>query len=223
MIEVEKLHKYYDGGLIEALKGISLSFLEGEVCAIMGPSGCGKSTLLNLIGALDCPTKGRVVVAGKVLGKPAALFRYRSRQVGFIFQFHNLIPSLTLLENIELPAFAGGRLQAAQGRKQALALLDEVGLAAKADCRPTAVAGGERQRAAVARALVNRPRILLADEPTGSVDSETAVMIMQAILERCQKNGMTALIATHNPEIAAQCDRVVTLRDGRVRGDSVVA
>jgi len=223
VIEVEKLHKYYDGGLIEALKGISLSFLEGEVCAIMGPSGCGKSTLLNLIGALDCPTKGRVVVAGKVLGKPAALFRYRSRQVGFIFQFHNLIPSLTLLENIELPAFAGGRLQAVQGRKQALALLDEVGLAAKADCRPTAVAGGERQRAAVARALVNRPRILLADEPTGSVDSETAVMIMQAILERCQKNGMTALIATHNPEIAAQCDRVVTLRDGRVRGDSVVA
>jgi putative ABC transport system ATP-binding protein len=163
-----------------------------------------------------------VVVAGKVLGKPAALFRYRSRQVGFIFQFHNLIPSLTLLENIELPAFAGGRLQAVQGRKQALALLDEVGLAAKADCRPTAVAGGERQRAAVARALVNRPRILLADEPTGSVDSETAVMIMQAILERCQKNGMTALIATHNPELAAQCDRVVTLRDGRVRGDSVV-
>jgi putative ABC transport system ATP-binding protein len=222
VIEVEKLHKYYDGGLIEALKGISLSFLEGEVCAIMGPSGCGKSTLLNLIGALDCPTKGRVVVAGKVLGKPASLFRYRSRQVGFIFQFHNLIPSLTLLENIELPAFAGGRLQAVQGRKQALALLDEVGLAAKADCRPTAVAGGERQRAAVARALVNRPRILLADEPTGSVDSETAVMIMQAILERCQKNGMTALIATHNPEIAAQCDRVVTLRDGRVRGDSVV-
>jgi len=213
-IQVEKLHKHFDKGLVKALNGISMEISEGEVCAITGTSGCGKSTLLNLIGALDVPTHGRILINGKPLIKAGSLARYRNRQVGFIFQFHNLLPNLTLAENVALPAVVVPGMSRSQGMKKSIELLSEVGLEKRAHFLPTQVSGGERQRAAVARALVNSPQILLADEPTGSVDSQTAVFILSAILNRCRKDHMTVLVVTHDMDIAGRADRILKMRDG---------
>lgn len=214
MIRVDKIFKHYDGGLVKALNGISLEIKKGEVCSIMGPSGCGKSTLLNMIGALDTPTYGDVHIDGIRLKDIRSLAKYRNRQVGFIFQFHNLIPNITLAENVELPTFAVSGMTRAQRREKAMALLSEVGLKKRAGFLPTQVSGGERQRAAVARALINSPDILLADEPTGSVDSDTAAFIMSSILKRCRNENMTALIVSHDKNIARQADRTIFMCDG---------
>lgn len=214
MIRIDKLYKHYDGGLVKALNGISLNIRRGEVCSIMGPSGCGKSTLLNLIGALDIPTCGEIYVNGIQLKNTGSLTEFRCRQVGFIFQFHNLIANITLADNVELPTFAISGMSRSRRREKALKLLSEVGLEERAKFLPTQVSGGERQRAAVARALINSPKILLADEPTGSVDSDTAAFIMSSILKRCRNDQMTALIVSHNREITKLTDRTLFMRDG---------
>ena len=214
MIHLNKVYKHYDKGLVKALNGVSLSIKKGEICSLTGPSGCGKSTMLNLIGALDIPTYGNILINQIPLKEIKSLAAYRSRQVGFVFQFHNLIPNITLVENVELPTFAISGIGRNHRRKKALELLKEVDLDHRAHFLPTQVSGGERQRAAVARALINSPKILLADEPTGSVDSVTAAFIMSSILTRCRNDGMTALIVTHDPDIAGQADRTIRLRDG---------
>lgn len=214
MIRVDRLFKDYDGGLVKALNGISLEVKRGEVCSVMGPSGCDKSTLLNLIGALDIPTDGEIYIDGISLKDIGSLAKYRSRNVGFVFQLHNLIPNITLAENVELPTFAVSGMTRTRRREESMKLLSEVGLKERAGFFPTKVSGGERQRAAVARALINSPKILLADEPTGSVDSDTAAFIMSSILKRCRNDHMTALIVTHDKDIARQADKILLMRDG---------
>ena len=214
MIRLHDVFKHYDHGLVKALNGVSLTIEKGEICSIIGPSGCGKSTLLNLIGALDSMTRGDIRINEQPIKRIKPLSRYRSEQVGFVFQFHNLIPNITLAENVELPTFTVSGVNRRTRRKRALDLLSEMGLSHRAHFLPTQVSGGERQRAAVARALVNSPQILLADEPTGSVDSDTAEFIMSAILGRCREDRMTALIVTHDSHIASRADRILHMRDG---------
>jgi ABC-type lipoprotein export system ATPase subunit len=215
MIRVDQVYRHFDHGLVKALNGISLHIFQGELCAVTGPSGCGKSTLLNLIGALDTPSRGSIHVNGKPLIHPIRQSDYRRRSVGFVFQFHHLLSHLTLAENVSLPAWAVSGMPKARVRERALALLSEMGLENRVDFRPTQVSGGERQRAAVARALMNSPEILLADEPTGSVDSLTAEFILTAIVNRCRKNHMTVLLVTHDMAVAGRADRIIRMRDGR--------
>lgn len=213
MIVVSDLVKHYDGGLVKALNGISFEVEQGEVVSIMGPSGCGKSTLLNLVGTLDSPTSGDILIDGRGVATYKPLDRFRARTVGFIFQFHHLIPTMTLLENAELPMYSLGIPRKAR-REKAMEMLVKVGLADRLDFLPTKVSGGERQRAAIARALVNDPAIILADEPTGSVDTETGKAILDHLIHLCHSQGVTMLIATHNREVAAYTDRILQLRDG---------
>jgi putative ABC transport system ATP-binding protein len=215
MIRVDQVYRQFDNGLVKALDGISLEIPRGEFCAVTGPSGCGKSTLLNLIGALDSPSRGRIWINGTPLIHPVRQSGYRQRSVGFVFQFHHLLSHLTLAENVSLPALAVSKMTRSLARRKATALLSEMGLDHRAKFRPTQVSGGERQRAAVARALVNAPEILLADEPTGSVDSHTAEFIMTAIEDRCRKNHMTVVLVTHDMAIARRADRIVRMCDGR--------
>jgi putative ABC transport system ATP-binding protein len=214
MIVVKEVKKYFDNGLVKALNGISFEVEKGEILCIMGPSGCGKSTLLNLIGGLDLPTAGEVRIDGKSLMDHRPLQLFRSRYVGFVFQFHHLIPNLSLLENVELPLFAASvpkRLR----REKAVALLREMELENRLHFLPTRVSGGERQRAAIARALVNDPPILLADEPTGNVDSDTGERILEYLLGLCAGRKMTMLIATHSHEIAGKTKRILWMKNGR--------
>lgn len=215
MIHVDNVYKHFDNGLVKALDGVCLDIPTGEFCAVTGPSGCGKSTLLNLIGALDSPSRGSVHVKGRRLTHPLRQSIYRKLSVGFVFQFHHLLGHLTLAENVALPALAVSKMTRSRARQSAFELLSEMGLENRANFRPTQVSGGERQRAAVARALVNSPEILLADEPTGSVDSATAEFIMTAIVNRCRKNQMTVLLVTHDMEIAGRADRIIRMQDGR--------
>ncbi len=215
MIHVDRVYKEFDHGLVKALDGISLKIPKGEFCAVTGPSGCGKSTLLHLIGALDSPSRGRILISGKPLIHPLRQSDYRQRSVGFVFQFHHLLSHLTLVENVSLPALAVSKMTQSGARRKALGLLSEMGLDNRADFRPPRVSGGERQRAAVARALVNSPEILLADEPTGSVDSGTAEFIMTAIEDRCRKNRLTVVLVTHDMAIAGRADRIIRMKDGR--------
>lgn len=215
MIHVDQVYRHFDNGLVKALDGISLDIPSAEFCTVIGPSGCGKSTLLNLIGALDSPTRGRILVKGLPLTHPARQADYRKSSVGFVFQSHHLLSHLTLAENVALPVMAVSKMTRSRARQRAYQLLSEMGLEDRADFRPTRVSGGERQRAAVARALVNAPEILLADEPTGSVDSRTAEFIMNAIKDRCRRNQMTVVLVTHDMEIAGRADRIIRMQDGR--------
>lgn len=216
MIRVLDLVRHYDGGLLPALNGVSLQVGEGEVVAVVGPSGSGKSTLLKLIGAIDRSTSGRVEIGGRPLEAYRPFSRFRARWIGFVFQFHHLLSHLTLVENVELPMIPLGVPRAAR-RRRALGLLEEVGLAPRAHARPGRVAGGERQRASIARALANDPPVVLADEPTGSLDTETGDRVFALLLERCRRRGAALLVVTHNPQVASAADRVVRLVDGRVR------
>jgi ABC-type lipoprotein export system ATPase subunit len=213
VITVRDLVKHYDGGLVKALNGISFEVARGEVVSIMGPSGCGKSTLLNLVGTLDMPTSGEILINDRSLSTYRPLDRFRAKTVGFVFQFHHLIPGLSLLENTELPMYPLGVSRKAM-REKATEMLLRVGLAERLHFLPTKVSGGERQRAAIARALVNDPAIILADEPTGSVDTETGTAILDYLVDLCHSRGVTMLIATHNREIGEGADRVLRLRDG---------
>jgi putative ABC transport system ATP-binding protein len=216
-VVVDRVSKAFDGGRIRALDEASLELEPGEFASLTGPSGSGKSTLLNLIGALDRPDSGSIVVDGAPLdGGDAA--EYRAATVGFVFQFHNLIPTLTALENVQVPMLGRGVARAERVRR-AQDLLGEVRLAARADAFPATLSGGERQRVALARALANEPRLLLADEPTGALDSRTGEQVL-ALLERIRaERGMTVLLVTNDEAVAARAERMFRLFDGALQSE----
>ena len=204
---------------VHALRGLDLDFREGESVAICGQSGSGKSTLMNMLGCLDRPTSGRYVLGGMDVSEldDDQLSDIRGQRIGFVFQNFNLIPQLTLLENLEVPLFYQG-LPPAERRERAARYVAEVGLEDRGHHRPTELSGGQQQRAAIARALVNDPLIVLADEPTGNLDSTTGDLIL-SIFDKLRAAGKTILMVTHESAVAAHCDRVITLRDGLVVGD----
>jgi putative ABC transport system ATP-binding protein len=216
--EVRDLYKTYQLGEIEvqALRGVSLVFEEGDYVAIMGPSGSGKSTLLNLLGCLDRPTRGHYFLGGEDVSHfdDDELSDIRSKRLGFIFQAYNLIPQLTVLENIEVPLFYQG-VPAHVCREKSMALAQMVGLKGRGTHRPRELSGGEQQRVAIARSLANDPLILLADEPTGNLDSETEREIM-TLLDGLSKQGKTIIVVTHDESVAAHTHRVVRFKDGRI-------
>jgi putative ABC transport system ATP-binding protein len=213
-VVVEHVSRSFDDGRIAALVDVSFRVDPGEYVAITGPSGCGKSTLLNLIGALDRPTAGEIVVGGERVGALDGA-RYRGSVVGFVFQFHNLIPTLNASENVQLAMFGRGLGRAARVER-ARELLAEVGLSERAAAYPPTLSGGERQRVAIARALANEPRLLLADEPTGALDSATGGQIVALLRRLRAQRGTTVLLVTNDPEIAASADRILPIRDGRI-------
>jgi ABC-type lipoprotein export system ATPase subunit len=218
MIVLKNVTKHFEGGLIKALNGVSLEVERGGIVSIMGPSGCGKSTLLSLIGGLDVPTGGEIWFGEKRLTNHNRTNVFRARTIGFVFQFHHLIPNLTLLENVELPMFSFPGSKKAR-REKAAGLLLQMGLEERMHSLPTRVSGGERQRAAIARAMINDPEVLLADEPTGSVDTETGNRILDLLIVRCVEKKMTMILATHNLEIAAKTSRIIRMKNGRLEDD----
>lgn len=209
-IRVRGLVKTYEGR-IEAVKGVDLDVMPGEMVAIMGKSGSGKSTLMNLIGSLDRPDSGVIEYFGKNLGQVSNLARFRQEEIGFVFQLHCLLPHLSLADNVALPL--QGRADAAKLAREAL---EEVGLGHRLKHTPATVSGGERQRAAIARAIVNRPRVLLADEPTGNVDSESEKVLLDLFDKLRTEKGMTLVVVTHELGVAARADRVFYYKDGRI-------
>jgi ABC-type lipoprotein export system ATPase subunit len=215
-IETRDLVKRYPEGDVLALAGVSLGIGRGEYVSIMGPSGSGKSTFLHLVGALDRPTSGEVRLHGRSLASEPDLDRVRAREVGFIFQLHNLLPTLTSLENVEIPMIALGGARS-ERRRRAIELLGSVGLSHRLHSVATRLSGGERQRVAIARALANRPSVILADEPTGDVDSQTGREIMEFLHAARRQTGATLVVVTHNPEVSAGADRVAHMRDGRLQ------
>jgi putative ABC transport system ATP-binding protein len=214
-VELDRVARAFDGGRIVALAEVSLSVEPGEFVALTGASGSGKSTLLNLAGALDRPDSGAVTVGGERVDQLRDASEYRAAVVGFVFQFHNLIATLTALENVQVPMFGRG-VHRSERRARAAALLEDVGLGERLDGHPPTLSGGERQRVALARALMNGPRLLLADEPTGALDSTTGVEIMALLLRLRAERGMTVLLVTNDDAVAAAADRVVRLKDGRI-------
>ena len=219
-VVVANVTKTFDGGRIIALTDVSLDVAPGELVSLTGPSGSGKSTLLNLIGSLDEPDAGSITVDGLRLdGRDAAA--YRAETVGFVFQFHHLIPTISAIDNVQVPMLGRGRGRAARERT-ARGLLAEVGLAGRADAVPATLSGGERQRVAIARALANDPRLLLADEPTGALDSETGAQVLSLLQRLRAERGMTVLLVTNDDEVAAAADRTLRLRDGRFTPDATL-
>ncbi len=218
IIEVRGVVKKYDKGLIPALNGVDLTVRHGEFIAIVGKSGCGKSTLLHLMGALDEPDAGTLRVNGRDLASERDLSRYRSREVGMVFQLHNLLMTLTASENVQVPMFELG-VSARERRKLAERLLALVGLTGKETHRPTELSGGERQRVAIARALAMQPPILLADEPTGNLDSDAGHRVLTLMEDLRKTTGLTIVMVTHDPDVAEHADRIVRMLDGRVVGE----
>lgn len=225
MIEVRDATKVYRRGRTEvrALGGVSLDVPRGQFLSVMGPSGSGKSTLLNLLGALDVPTSGSLRIDGRELSRmdDGTLSAFRRERLGYIFQFFNLLPTLTAVENVMLPALlAGGSRTVLLPRAEAL--LETVGLRARSHHRPDELSGGEMQRVAVARALLTEPALLLADEPTGNLDSRTGAEVLRLIREATRERGLTVVMVTHDPKAAAVGDRIVRLADGAIVGDEQV-
>ncbi len=217
--ELIGLEKEYDGGSVRALRGVDLRIYQGEFVAITGPSGCGKSTLLQMLGALDEPTSGSISYRGGTLPGHAEAATYRAREIGIIFQAFHLLPTFTALENVQLPMFEADRTAAGR-KKRATELLEAVGLEKRIHHFPAKLSGGERQRVAIARSLGNSPSVLLADEPTGNLDSENAHLILDLIVRLHQKHRMTMVLITHDPSIAARASRTIQMMDGRVVSDS---
>ena len=214
-VAVAGVSKSFEGGRIQALQDVSLQVDAGELLALAGPSGCGKSTLLNLVGALDRPDDGTISVDGEAVERLANPSEYRAATIGFVFQFHNLITTLSALENVQIPML--GRGLARSGRVgRAKELLEEVGLEHRLHSYPPTLSGGERQRVAIARALANRPRVLLADEPTGALDSITSAQIVQLLQRLRAEHQMTVLLVTNDDRIAAVAARTLQMRDGRI-------
>ncbi len=215
---VQDVTKEYrmDGGTVRALRGVSLEVPEGDYVAIMGPSGSGKSTLLNLLGCLDRPTSGRIMLGDKDVTRASddQLSEIRASRIGFVFQSYNLIPQLTVLENIEVPLYYQGRF-ASDDRRRCLELAEMVGLSDRLKHRPTQLSGGQQQRVAIARSLANDPYFMLADEPTGNLDSVTAAEILELLVE-LNHNGKTIIMVTHETDIGRQAKRIIQLKDGMI-------
>lgn len=214
IIDIKGLKKSYDNGKIKALNGMDLEVKKGEFISIMGPSGSGKSTLLNMIGALDTGDEGSIKVAGINLMKTTKLNEFRSKEIGFVFQMHNLIPNLTVIENVQIPMYETNA-SAAEMHERAMELLKSVNLEDKVDQKPTKLSGGERQRVAIARALVNHPSIVLADEPTGALDSKTGEVILNLLKDLHSKENVTLVMVTHEPYVGNMAERIVTVLDGK--------
>jgi len=222
VIRLERIHKVYHMGDIEvhALRGVSLEISRGEYVAIMGPSGSGKSTMMNIIGCLDHPTKGQYFLEGSDVSKvdKAGLADIRNKSIGFVFQSFNLVPRTSALENVELPLVYAG-VPAAERTRRARAALAEVGLADRERNMPNQLSGGQQQRVALARALVNNPSLILADEPTGALDTRTSVEVMEIFQRLNRDRNLTIILVTHEPDIAQYADRIIQFRDGRIRRD----
>lgn len=215
MIEVRDIVKSYEK--LRVLDGVSLDIGRGEIVAVTGPSGAGKTTLLQIVGSLERADSGSVSYEGtrlETLGEKA-LARFRNVNIGFIFQFHQLLPEFTLLENVEMPALIGGRSRA-EARRRAMELIEYLGLGDRTTHKPSQLSGGERQRAAVARALVNNPRVVLADEPTGSLDSRNRAELHRLFFDLRRDMGHTFVIVTHDENLAADADRIIRLTDGHI-------
>ena len=219
LVEVRHVSRLY--GPVRALDDVSLTIARGEMVTVMGPSGSGKSTLLNVIGTLDVPTSGQILLAGQDLAHVHDLDRLRGHIVGFVFQQHNLIPILTALENVLVP-MRGGQLSKRQQRQRGMELLGRVGLADHADRFPSELSGGEAQRVALARALANAPPLILADEPTGNLDSQSGAQVLELLRELNDEFGTTLVMVTHDPVVALSTRRILTLRDGRIEQDEFV-
>jgi putative ABC transport system ATP-binding protein len=220
LLYADRVHKSYPDGRVHALNGVSLGIRDSEFVAITGPSGCGKSTLLNILGALDRPDAGEVFFRGEPLSTHRNLDAFRARQIGFVFQSFFLLPTLTALENIQVPMFEGERISALDRKKKAEELLDLVGLSGRARHRSSQLSVGERQRVALARALANDPALLLADEPTGNLDSENANRVLDLLANLRLERKLALLIVTHSTEVAERADRIIRMKDGRVVEDS---
>ena len=226
IIAVENLVKTYHTGEVEvqALRGLSIDVPKGQMLAIMGPSGCGKTTFLNCVSGIDDVTSGEVLIEGTDLNtlNDDRKTEYRAKRMGFIFQFYNLLPVLSAVENTELPLLVSGT-PPSEARERALAMLERVGLAPWATHKPAQLSGGQRQRVTIARALVNNPAIIWADEPTGDLDSHTADEIMALMQQLNREQGQTFVIVTHDPGIAQRCHRIVHMRDGLIEREEVPA
>jgi putative ABC transport system ATP-binding protein len=221
LIQLEDVTKVYQMGDVQvhALRGVSLAVQEGEYVAIMGASGSGKSTLMNMVGLLDSPTSGSYQIRGTEASdlSKSKLADLRNREIGFVFQQFNLLPRISARRQVELPLFYGG-VSGRQGRKMADEALDLVGLAERASHRPEELSGGEQQRVAIARALVNQPGLLLADEPTGALDSKTGDEVLD-LIDQLHDQGLTVIVVTHDPQVAQRAERVITLSDGKIISD----
>ncbi|MGE5379318.1 MAG: ABC transporter ATP-binding protein [Candidatus Saccharibacteria bacterium] len=219
IIRCENVTKTYVTGdiTVQALKGITLDIRKGEMVAVMGPSGCGKTTLLNCLSGIDDVTSGKILIEDQDLTvmNDNAKTNFRAKRMGFVFQFYNLLPVLTATENVELPLLIAGA-NPIEARKKALELLNAVGLSQRAPLRPNALSGGERQRVTIARALSNTPAIVWADEPTGDLDVRTSHEVVALMRRLNKENGQTFVIVTHDPEVGAQCDRIIHMRDGLI-------
>ncbi len=223
MLETRDLHKSYPSGdsQVHALRGVTLKILPGEIVAITGPSGCGKSTLLHILGALDTPSAGQAYLEGHPLHSldDAKLTGLRRLKIGFVFQFFHLLPTLTIEENVLLPLLLSGRINT-QARQRAQELLSSVGLTDRSHHRPHQLSGGQLQRAALARALIHQPSVLLADEPTGNLDSASSTAVIELITRLARQQKTTVVLVTHSPEVAASADRRIALVDGRIHSTS---
>ncbi len=224
-IQISGLKRYYSlgGVVVKALDGIDVSIERGELLCLMGPSGSGKSTLLNVLGGLDTPDEGTIVVDGQDISRldENGLALYRQRKIGFVFQSFNLITSMTALQNVEYPMIFAG-IPPAERRERALEILRQVGLADRTHHRPTELSGGQQQRVALARSMVNRPQILLGDEPTGNLDSRTGEEIL-TMLQELNRQGQTIILVTHDPRVSAHATRTIHMLDGRIVEDLAAA
>ena len=215
IILAQDVWKSYEDGAIQVLNGVSLSIARGESAALCGPSGCGKSTLLHLLGGLDFPTRGTLTVNGRALSEKMNTVQFLRREVGFVFQLHNLIPDLSLRENCLIPSIAAG-VPHAQAMERLRYLASRTGLEHRMEQRIQKLSGGERQRTALCRALMNRPAVLLADEPTGSLDQRTSEQIFELLTELVAQDGITLVMATHDLGLARRCDHLMEMRDGKL-------
>ncbi|MBO5840965.1 MAG: ABC transporter ATP-binding protein [Methanobrevibacter sp.] len=218
LISLFDVVKEYDKGTVKALNGINLDIFEGEFVSIIGPSGSGKSTLLNMLGALDKPTRGKIYIDGIDLVKEKDLSEFRQEKIGFVFQLHNLIPNLSVFDNVQIPLLPTG-MSNKEMKEKASEIIHAVGLDDKKKQRPNKLSGGQRQRVAIARALVNNPSIILADEPTGSLDSKTGEMILNLLMEMHERYNVTLIIVTHDNSVAALAERTLKIKDGQIIED----